>query len=59
MNKPCYRRGFYIYKVIQLKMLEPMVLNITIPKADDWDITALKQIREADEFLFNTLNNNK
>lgn len=50
-NKPCYPRGFYIYKIFRLRVLESMVLNITLPSSE-WDIKALEQIKEADNLLF-------
>ena len=52
MNKKyCHPRGFYIYKIIQFKAMNPMVLNITLPSSE-WDKLALKRIKESDDLLF-------
>jgi hypothetical protein len=45
LKKFCYPRGFYIYKIVQLKAIDSIVINITIP-SDTWSNEALFQIKQ-------------
>jgi hypothetical protein len=55
LKKFCYPRGFYIYKIVQLKVIDSIVLNITIP-SDTWSNEALFQIKQTDKLLSEIMN---